>query len=266
MIPSTEELSKQVRIDILNIVYKSGASHIGSAFSTVDILAVLYGQILRYQAENPILKERDRFIMSKGHAASALYAILSNVGFFPKAILKTYSFEGSVLLGHVSHHVPGVELSTGALGHGLSVGAGMALSAKSDQKNRVFVLLGDGELNEGSNWEAFLFAAHHKLDNLIVIIDYNKIQGYGDTNDIMMLEPLSEKLAAFGCHVHEIDGHNHNELLSTLSITPKSIGKPTVVIAHTIKGKGVSFMENQLAWHYKNPNEEQYKKALKELS
>jgi transketolase len=263
---STTKLAQEIRISSLQMVHKAGASHIGSAFSSVDLLAVLYGKILKYNSQEPEWSQRDRFILSKGHAASVIYATLAAMGYFPKEWLGTYSQSGSNLLGHVSHHVPGVELSTGSLGHGLPVGVGMALAGRQEKSEyRVFVLLSDGELDEGSNWEAFLFAAHHQLENLIAIVDYNKIQSYGLVQDVLGLEPLNQKLTSFGWAVEEINGHNHLEILNVLKNLPLKRKIPTIIIAHTIKGKGVSYMENQLAWHYKCPNEEQYNRALEEL-
>ena len=231
-----------------------------------DLLAVLYGGILRVDPSRPGWPERDRFILSKGHGAAAGYAVLAEVGFFPVEWLETYCQDGSKLAGHLTNTVPGVELSTGSLGHGLPVGAGMALAAKRDgNPARVFVLLSDGELDEGSNWEASLFAAHHQLENLVAIVDYNKIQSFGTVDEVLRLEPLADKWRAFGWACSEIDGHDHEAIRAALSAVPKEPGKPTVVVAHTIKGKGVSFMEDTLAWHYKSPSDEQLVQALHEL-
>jgi transketolase len=255
-----------LRVQTLKMVHKAGASHIGSCLSIADILAVLYGEVLQIDPKQPDNPNRDRFILSKGHAGAILYAALAAKGFFPAEWLEDYSQNGSLLLGHISHHVPGVEVSTGSLGHGLSIGTGMALAGHRDCKNyRVFVLLSDGELDEGSNWEPILFAPHHGLDNLVAIIDYNKIQSFGTVKEILNLDPLADKFKAFGWSVVEIDGHNLNEISNALDRAPFEIGKPTVIIAHTIKGKGVSFMENQLAWHYKSPNPEQLAQALAEV-
>jgi transketolase len=232
-----------------------------------DLLAVLYGKILRVDPGHPNWVERDRFILSKGHGAAILYAVLAECGFFPKKWLDTYYQDGSVLAGHVtSHGVPGVEVSTGSLGHGLPVGCGMALAGKrANMPYRIFVMLSDGELDEGSNWEAILFAPQHQLDNLISIVDYNKIQSFGAVSEVLELAPLADKWRAFRWAVREIDGHDHAQIESALSSVPFEPGKPSVIIAHTVKGKGVSFMENQLAWHYKSPNAEQLAQALAEL-
>jgi transketolase len=259
-------LAQSIRTHTLHMVHRSNASHVGSCFSMADLLAVLYEKILRIDSANPDWSERDRFILSKGHSAAILYATLAECGFFPKEWLDTYCQDGSKLTGHVSHHVPGVEVSTGSLGHGLPIGCGMAIAGKrGSQSYRVFVILSDGELDEGSNWEAFLFAPHHQLDNLVVIIDYNKIQSFGTIKEILDLDPLADKFRAFNWSVREIDGHNLTEIEDTLSQVPLEANKPTCIIAHTIKGKGVSFMENQLAWHYKSPNQDQLKQAIAEL-
>lgn len=250
--------AKKVRKKVLKMIFDSQMSHIGSSLSCVDILTVLYFAAL---------KDKDKFILSKGHAASALYAVLAEKGFFPEEILKTYCQNEGKLLGHSTKDcVPGVEVSTGSLGHGLAMGAGMALAKKYDGQNeRVFVLMSDGECDEGSVWEAAMFSSHHKLDNLIGIIDYNKIQAMGKTNEVVNLEPLAEKWQAFGWQVKEIDGHNFSEIENVLSEVPFEKEKPSLIIAHTIKGKGISFMENKLEWHYKSPNKEQFDRALKEL-
>jgi transketolase len=231
-----------------------------------DILAVLYDCVLRHQPDVPHWPDRDRFILSKGHGAAILYATLAECGFFPKAWLDKYAQDGSLLLGHVSHHVPGVELSTGSLGHGLPVGCGMALAGKREGRPyRVFVLLSDGELDEGSNWEAILFAPQHHLDNLVAIVDYNKIQSFGNVKEVLDLDPLADKWRAFRWAVREIDGHDHAQIEHALLGVPFEPGKPSVIVAHTVKGKGVSFMENQLAWHYRSPNAEELAQALCEL-
>lgn len=264
---SLKELARTIRAHTLRMVHKSRASHVGTCLSMADLLAVLYGQILRVDPERPDWPERDRFILSKGHGAAILYAALVERGFFPARWLETYCEDGSRLGGHISHAgVPGVEASTGSLGHGLSIGCGIALAGKrEDKKYRVFVMLSDGELDEGSAWEAILFAPHHGLDNLIAIVDYNKIQSFGSVSDVLELEPLADKWRAFGWAVLEIDGHDYEQIADALSHVPFEKGKPTVVIAHTMKGKGVSFMENDLAWHYKSPDDEQLARALIEL-
>jgi len=248
------------------MVHHANTSHIGSCFSMADILAVLYGGILRVDPDRPEWPDRDRFILSKGHAAAAVYATLAERGFFPKEWLEKYCDDDSPLMGHINHKVPGVEVSTGSLGHGLPIGCGMALAGK-EKKNpfRVFVLLSDGEMDEGSNWESILFASHHRLDNLTAIVDYNKIQSFGRVKDVLELEPLAAKWNAFNWAVKEIDGHDLQEIKEILSAIPFEKGRPSVIIAHTVKGKGVSFMEDQLAWHYKSPDDEQLEQALAEV-
>ncbi len=240
------------------------SSHVASALSIVDILTVLYFHYLRIRSTDPLWIKRDRFILSKGHASSALYATLALAGFFPKSYLEQYYCDNGILPGHVDFtSVPGLEASAGSLGHGLSIGIGMALASKMDkQDNRVVVLMGDGELNEGSVWEGILFAPHHRLDNLTVIIDYNKWQACGRTNEILNLEPLLNKFISFNWDVETIDGHCFQEITQALE-KPRS--KPRVIIANTTKGKGVSFMEDDLVWHYRSPNEEELNQAMKEL-
>ncbi|PYS50869.1 MAG: transketolase [Acidobacteria bacterium] len=264
---SLKELARTIRAHTLCMVHKSRASHVGTCLSMADLLAVLYGQILRVDPARPHWPDRDRFILSKGHGAAIVYAVLAERGFFPASWLETYCEDDSKLGGHITHaDVPGVEASTGSLGHGLSIGCGIALAAKHDDKDyRVFVMLSDGELDEGSAWEAILFAPHHGLDNLIAIVDYNKIQSFGSVRDVLELEPLADKWRAFGWAVLEIDGHDYEQIIDALSNVPMEEGRPTVVIAHTVKGKGVSFMEDQLAWHYKSPDDEQLARALIEL-
>lgn len=264
---SLVEISKKIRKKILKMIFNSQTSHIGSSLSTVDILTVLYFKVLSIDPKNAWAKDRDRFILSKGHACAALYATLALRGFFSEEILDEYCINGGRLPGHSTMHcASGVEVSTGSLGHGLSIGAGMAIAAKHDgYKYRVFVLLSDGECNEGSVWEAAMFAAHHKLDNLIAIVDCNKLQAFGRTKEVVNLEPLVDKWIAFGWGAKEIDGHNFTQIEKALGKVPFEKNKPNVVIAHTIKGKGVSFMEDQLVWHYKSPNKEQMELALKEL-
>lgn len=264
---SLEKLANKVRIATLNMIHNAGSSHIGSAFSIAELLAVLYGKTLRVAPEDPNWPGRDRFIMSKGHACAALYAILSEMGFFPTDLLDTFYKDGSILIGHTTHnHIPGVEASTGSLGHGLSISCGIALAGKRSNANyRIFTLLSDGECNEGSTWEAVMFAGHHKLDNLVAIIDYNKIQSLGYTDDIQDLEPLCDKWKAFNWATIEVDGHDITQIDEALSMIPLESNKPTCIIAHTIKGKGVSFMENDILWHYRAPDPEEYLKALSEL-
>lgn len=260
-------LAKKIRIHALHMTSRGGSSHIGGVLSMADIVAVLYSGVLRVDPKDPKWPARDRFILSKGHAGAGVYAALAERGFMSVEKLKTHCQDGSDLCGHVSHHgVPGVELSTGSLGHGLPVGAGMALGAKLDGRHhRVFVLLSDGECDEGSNWEAILFAGHHRLDHLIAIVDYNKIQSLKSVSDTLELEPFADKWRAFRWSVVEIDGHDHQALKTTLSAAPAVAGMPTVVIAHTTKGKGVSFMENSVLWHYRTARGDEYDRALAEL-
>ena len=260
-------IAQEIRKKIVRMIFRSQTSHIGSALSCVDILTVLYFRILHIDPNSPQDPGRDRFILSKGHAASALYATLAQRGFFPEEVLKGYCIDGGRLSGHSTMgSVPGVEVSTGSLGHGLPLGIGMALAARHDRnKYRVFILLSDGECDEGSTWEGVMFASHHKLDNLIAIIDYNKLQAFGRIEEVVNLEPLRDKWAAFGWEVKEIDGHNFTQIEEALCEVPFKKNKPSIIIAHTIKGKGVSFMENQIAWHYKSPDKEQLEVALKEL-
>jgi transketolase len=263
----TLALAREIRADALRMVHRAKASHIGSALSIADILAVLYGSVMTLDPSDPGAADRDRFILSKGHACVALYAALAARGFFPREALLTYGQDHSDFMNHISHKVPGVEFSTGSLGHGLPFGAGKALAAKRMQQRwRIFVQLSDGELGEGSNWEAMMFAAHHRLDNLVAIIDYNKLQSLTTVEKTLRLEPLVDKLAAFGWAVREVDGHNHAALGNLLSVLPWKADMPSVLIAHTTKGKGVSFMENSVDWHYRSPSTEQLYKALEELA
>jgi len=262
-----KELATRIRAQVLKMTHRAKSSHVGSSLSIADLLAVLYGNILKINPKDPNWAERDRLILSKGHACAGLYAVLAEVGYFPLENLETYYQNGSYLAGHITHTaIPGVEVSTGSLGHGLSITCGMALAGKQDRKDyRVFTILSDGECDEGSIWEAVLFAPHQQLDNLVAIVDYNKIQSLGRVEEVLNLEPLADKWKAFGWSVKEIDGHNLEEIHKTLSTIPFKAGKPSCVIAHTIKGKGVSFMEDKLAWHYQQPDAEQLQKALLEL-
>jgi transketolase len=259
------DLSKKIRIHALNMTSLGSSSHICSVFSIADILSVLYGSFLVISPNKPNDDSRDRFILSKGHAGAGVYAALSEVGFFSKELLKTHYKNGSYLSGHVSHKgIPGVEFSTGSLGHGLPVGVGIAIAGKLNNKNyRTVVILSDGECDEGSNWEAILNAAHNNLNRLIAIIDYNKLQSLDTIKNTLELEPFAEKWKSFGWHVIEIDGHNHSQIESALNY--KSENKPLCIIANTIKGKGVSFMENNVIWHYKTAKDNDYKLALAEL-
>jgi transketolase len=259
---NTKEFAKDIRKLTLKMVYEAKASHVGGALSMADILAVLYSKILKVDVNNSKMEDRDRFFLSKGHACTGLYATLALKGFFPQQLLNSYAQNGSDFISHVSHKIPGVELSTGSLGHALSVGCGVALAGKlKEKKYRVFILVSDGELDEGSNWEAILFSPQHKLDNLVLIVDFNKIQSLGTVKEVLDLDPLRQKFEAFNWETFEIDGHNHETIYNTIS-SLKSNGKPKVIIAHTIKGKGVAYMENKLLWHYKSPSEQEYKEAL----
>jgi transketolase len=261
---NTVQLSKNIRAHSLQMVHRAKASHIASALSIVDILAVLYGQVMKYDPKEPNLKQRDRFILSKGHACVAVYATLAEMGFFSAAELLTYGVDHSNLMNHISHKIPGVEFSTGSLGHGLPFGVGKALAAKSmGEKWKTFVVMSDGEMDEGSNWEALMFATHHRLGNLIAIIDYNKLQSLDSIENTLGLEPLKDKLLAFGAEVLDLNGHDHSQLREAFNYPHPT--KPLVIIANTIKGKGISFMENKVEWHYKNPNDQQLAAALQEL-
>lgn len=264
----TKSLANRIRIHVVNMTSRGRSSHVGAGLSISDILAVLYGQVMNVFPKNPKHPERDRFILSKGHAGAAVYATLAECGFFPIEKLKTHYQDGSDLSGHVSHKaIPGVEFSTGSLGHGLGVVTGMALAAKKDgATKRHYALLSDGECDEGSNWEAILFAAHHKLDNLVAIIDYNKIQSLAPIAETIALEPFADKWKCFNWNVIECDGHDHDELIEAFDEAEKAKDKPTVIIAHTTKGKGVSFMEDTVLWHYRTPQGEEYEAAINELS
>ena len=266
-ISDSKDLAWRIRRDAIEMTHLSNGSHIASVLSIADIIAVLYAKIMKYDIQNPKMENRDRIILSKGHAGAAIYAALAEEGFFNVEELKTHYANGSRLSGHVSHkNVPGVEFSTGSLGHGLSVGAGMAFAAKLDNKtHRVFVILGDGECDEGSIWECALFANQYKLENLVAIVDSNKMQSMDYCENTIALKPFAEKWESFGWNVKEVDGHNHKELEEALLHTDNDMHKPTVIIANTIKGKGISFMENNIVWHYRAPQGEDYEKAVKEL-
>lgn len=260
------ELAKKIRANAIKAVYFGQSGHIGSALSMADLIAYLYESVLVYKADNPKWEGRDIFILSKGHAAAGMYGVLVEKSFFPREWIKGYYQDGGMLSGHVSHYIPGIEVSTGSLGHGLPIGIGFALDfRKRKMKNRVFVMLSDGECNEGSNWEAFLFAPHNKLDNLTIIIDYNKIQALGRCEDVLTLEPFAQKMKDFHWEVMEINGHDFREIEKAFSKIPLKKGKPSCIIAHTIKGKGVSFMEDKVSWHYNKVDDELLKKAFQEL-
>lgn len=258
--------AKQFREEILQIINSAGSGHPGGSLSAVEILTTLYFYQMNQKPADPFWNERDRLIVSKGHASPVVYVVLANCGYFPKEELKTFRKLGSRLQGHVHHKVPGVELNTGSLGHGLSVSNGIALAAKMKKKNfKSYCLMGDGEIQEGSVWEAAMSAAQYKLDNVCAIVDYNKIQENGLISDIMGLEPLVEKWKSFGWEVVEADGHDFKALIAAFDKFGTVKDKPFVIIAHTVKGKGVSFMENTQKWHGKAPNNDQLKEALDEL-
>ena len=266
MIASSDQLAMGIRRHALKMVHAANSSHIGGVLSMADLLAVLYSDVLRVRPNEPQWPERDRFILSKGHCCSGLYAALALRGFIPVEELETYGEDASRLMTHISHKVPGVEFSTGSLGHGLPFGCGKALAAKrSGATWRTFVLLSDGELDEGSNWEAILFAPQHRLDNLVAIVDYNGIQSLGSVKVVLDLHPLPEKFRAFNWAVREVDGHDHEAIRAALVPVPWEPGRPNCLIAHTVKGKGVDFMENELLWHYRTPNAEQVTSALGQL-
>lgn len=262
------KLAQKIREHALVMTNRGNSSHIGSILSIADIVAVLYAKILTYDPGKPLWSGRDRFILSKGHAGAAVYAALAECGFFSVEELKTHYQNGSRFSGHVSHKgVPGVEFSTGSLGHGLPVAVGKAKALNSEKclnDVRVFCLLSDGECDEGSNWEAILFAAHHNLNKLTFIVDYNKLQSLGSVASTIKLEPFAEKFRAFGCKVTEVEGHNHEDLEAALREVDSK--RPHCIIAHTTKGKGVSFMENSVLWHYRSPQGEEYKSAMLEIS
>lgn len=263
----TQAFARRLRAHALEMTHRARASHIGSCLSMADILAVLHGAVMRADPARPTWPERDRLVVSKGHAAAIVYAALAEMGFFPIEELASYACDGSRLGGHVTMAVPGVELSTGSLGHGLPVAAGMALaSQRAGAGWRTFCILSDGELDEGSNWEAIQFAQHARLANLVAIVDYNKIQSFGTVAEVSDLHPLADKFRAFNWCVIEICGHDHAALAAALGGVPPLLDRPLVVIANTIKGKGVSFMEGKLAWHYKNPNADELAAALAELA
>jgi len=246
----------------------SGHGHLGGAFSCIDILTALYFHTMKIDPQNPDMESRDRFILSAGHKSIAQYAVLAEKGFFPKEVLDTYGMLHSKIPGHPDmHKLPGVEANTGALGHGMSIACGMAIGLKNDKKpSRVFVVTGDGELAEGSNWEAVSVASHYRLDNLVVFIDYNGLQISGKVTDIMNMTPIDERFHSFGWAVRNIDGNNMEEVVSTLDSVPLEVGKPTAVIAHTIKSKGLSFAEGNIAYHYWSPDEEGLAKAEAEIN
>lgn len=254
------------RKELLQMIYKAGGGHTGGSLSSVDILVTLFNEVLNIRPAEPNWKDRDRFILSKGHSAEGYYSVLADCGFFPKEELGSLLQLGSRLLSHPTNKIPGVEINTGALGHGLSPGVGLALAAKRDNKDyRTYVLMGDGEQTEGSIWEAAMSASHYRLDNLTGIIDRNGLEITGNTEDVMKLEPLQERWSSFGWSVKTINGHNYRELLDTFDSVPFENGRPSLIIANTVKGKGVSFIEGKAEWHHKVPSKKQLEEALEEL-
>ena len=260
--------SRQLRQQIVRMLEKGGRGHVGSAFSLVEMIRVLYDEVLKFDPKNPRSPQRDRFILSKGHGCLALYVVLAEKGFFPESELWKFCKVDGILGGHPEYgKVPGIEASTGSLGHGLSFGVGFALNARYEKAGyRTFVICSDGESNEGSLWEAAMCASKHKLSNLTVLVDYNKQQSYSTTYEVMDLEPYADKWRAFGFAVEEVDGHNVEQLRAALKRTPFDPQKPSAIICHTIKGKGISFVENNLNWHHKNKvTEDEVKSLLAEL-
>lgn len=254
------------RKTLIKLIYTSKAGHTGGSLSCVDLLNVLYNHVMDIAPQNFHLVDRDHYIHSKGHAVEALYSVLADKGFFPWEELDTVEKFGSRFIGHPTRDVPGIEQNTGALGHGLALAVGMALASKMDgRKNRIFTIMGDGELAEGSVWEASISAAHYKLDNLVAIVDRNTLQISGPTEEIMATEPLEDKFIAFGYAVRHVDGNNIPSMVELFSQLPFEIGKPNLILAHTTKGKGISFIENRAPWHHKVPTETEFEVALREL-
>jgi len=255
------------RLDILNLIFESKSGHTGGSLSCVDILNVLYNQAMNITPENFLEIDRDHYVHSKGHSVEALYVVLADMNFFKKELLFEFEKYSSIMIGHPTRFVNGIEQNTGALGHGLSLAVGMALAAKLDQRNnRVFTIMGDGELTEGSIWEASVSAAHYGLDNLTAIIDRNRLQITGPTEEVMNMESLEKKFSAFGYAVRQVDGNSVTELASILGSVPFESGKPNLILANTIKGKGISYMENNPIWHHRVPSDSEYQLALKELN
>ena len=260
-------MALEIRRHAVHMANAGHSSHVGSVLSCADALAVLYASVLRVDPANPQWEDRDRFILSKGHAGSGIYAALALRGFLDPSLLKSHYQDGSILSGHVSHKgIPGVEISTGSLGHGLSIGAGMAYAAKLQGKAwRTYVMLSDGECDEGSIWEAVLFGAHHRLANLVAVVDYNKIQSLAPVAETLGLEPFADKWRAFGWDVAQVDGHDHDAMRAAFAAIPDAGTRPSCVILDTVKGKGVSFMEDSVLWHYRSPQGDEFESALAEL-
>ncbi|MEV5025089.1 transketolase [Paenibacillus sp. LPE1-1-1.1] len=256
-----------IRMDLLRMIHHAKTGHTGGSLSNTDILTALYYRIMKLDPQNPKWDKRDRFIASKGHSVESLWCILADLGFFPKEELQTFSQFGSRLIGHPNNKVNGIEMNTGALGHGLAISVGMALASKRDNSGyRVFCLMGDGEQAEGSVWEAAMAGAHFKLDNLVGIIDRNRLQISGPTEEVMGLDPLEDKWEAFGWHVVSINGNDMDEIVQALEAAPAAKNKPTLIMANTVKGKGVSFAENSAKWHHHVPSDEQLELAINELT
>ena len=267
-VPELEQKDKLLRRYVINMIATAGSGHPGGSLSAADIVTALYFKVMHHDPKNPQWPDRDRFVLSKGHAAPILYAALAECGYFPVEELSTLRKLGSRLQGHTDRTLtPGVEMSAGSLGQGLSYGIGIALAGRLDKKSyRTFVLLGDGECDEGQVWEAAMFAPHHRVDNITAIVDHNDLQLDGRTCDIMGLEPLGDKWRAFNWHVLEINGHDIKQIINALKKAGDTRGKPTAIIAHTIKGKGVSFMEGNVDFHGKAPSPQETEQALKELA
>ena len=266
-IPELQELARELRRDIIQTIYTAGSGHPGGSLSELEILIALYFRVMRYDPSNPKWSDRDRFILSKGHASPGFYAVLSRAGFFPREELATFRQLNSRIQGHAHPMTPGVEMNSGSLGMGLSFALGCALAARLDKREyMVYALLGDGECDEGEIWEAAMSASHHRATNLVAIVDRNRIQNDRFTDDVMTLEPLARKWRDFGWRVFETDGHDLGALLTTLEKAGRRRNKPTAIIAHTVKGKGVSFMENNPGFHGRAPNPEEFQKAMEELA
>lgn len=266
-IPEMQAIARELRRDIIQTIYTAGSGHPGGSLSELEILIALYFHVMNHDAANPRWPDRDRFILSKGHASPGFYAVLAKAGYFPREELATYRQLNSRIQGHAHPMTPGVEMNSGSLGMGLSFALGCALAARLDgKKYNVYALLGDGECDEGEIWEAAMSAAHHNATNLVAIVDRNRIQNDRFTDDVMRLEPLRRKWQDFGWRVYEIDGHSLDELVATLEKARRGRTKPTAIIANTVKGKGVSFMENNPGFHGRAPNAEEFAKAMEELA
>ena len=261
-----KEIAKQIRIDSVKMTNAAHSGHVGSMLSMAEIVAVLYEKILKVDPKNPDMENRDRFILSKGHAAAAVYSALAQKGFIPTEWLSRYYCDDGKLMGHISHKVPGVEFSTGSLGHGLPVAVGMAIAARyAKSDHRVFCLASDGDMNEGSTWEAIMFAAQEHLDNLILIVDYNQVQALGFSKDIQDLTPLAQRMELFGWSAKEVNGHSVEELYETLASVPFEKEKPTIIIANTVKCKGIDYMENTVESHYRFVPDEKIEEVISKL-